>query len=120
MAANTVPVEFYKEAHCIIANEPCLPDTVIQDAIAMFEARRASNLPVVPTGLLHPDIDTAVNREAFDMLFIRPLKIEELSAVVGPLKGGSNSDFTGYVLNRLQERGCFSDTHFGTDFPLWL
>ena len=75
MAANTVPVELYKEAHCIVANEPRLSDKTIQDAIAMFEDRRASNLPVISVGLLHPDIDTAINREAFDMLFLKPLKI---------------------------------------------
>ena len=43
MAVNTVPVKWYKEAHCIVANEPRLSDKTIQDAIAMFEARRASN-----------------------------------------------------------------------------
>ena len=37
MAANTVPVGLYKEAHCIIANEPRLSDKTIQDTIAMSE-----------------------------------------------------------------------------------
>ena len=37
MAENTVPMELYKEAHCIIANEPCLSDKTIPVAIAMFE-----------------------------------------------------------------------------------
>lgn len=117
MVVKNVPMELYREAHCIIANEPFLSDTAIQDAMTLFNARRADNLPVIPTGLLHPDIDTAINREALDMLFLRPLKIEELAIVMGPRRGGYKSDITGYVSSRLKERGCFVDTHFGTDFP---
>ena len=89
--------------------------------------------------LLSNDNGNWVDRKDFDATFLSPTKMDELfgntadSASSDPFgtladtiklasamklpSAGNKSDFSGYVLNRLKERGCFVDTHFGTDFP---